>query len=449
MGHHDGKTLGRNPLLNSFEPHTEKFPEGWKPVLAARKDDGIKWLGIFQAMSGLPGGVHPQNALGALNQYLAPVRSGALQPRNEPASAAGFYDAMLAAVERHGMAFIKMDFETPNLALYMGTPNPVEAAVNNQRAYQAAAGKYLQGTINCMAHYGPGIFNTASSTVTRVAQDYRKGDPLNARQLIYNAFGNLPWAGQTVWGDHDMFHSSDPVSNKMMAVAKAVSGGTVYLSDRVDNFVKELIGPLCFRNGRILRPLAPAAPLPESLFIRPAHEPFRVVAPLPNATAAVVVYNLTDPVKQIEGYVCAEDYADASIMMQPHPGRWAQPKEGLLVYDWRERKAERLQGTFKFALPGFQDRFFLLCPILDGWAVVGRTDKYLSPAAVEVTRCTRDELVLGLPESGPLAVWIADGSLSSGDAQFLPAGGGLWVADIPIGRENMTVQIVRRGGQAR
>ena len=106
-------------------------------------------------------------------------------------------------------------------------------------------------------------------------------------------------------------------------------------------------------------------------------------------------------------------------------------------------------GTFKFALPGFQDRFFLLCPILDGWAVVGRTDKYLSPAAVEVTRCTRDELVLGLPESGPLAVWTADGSLSSGDAQFLPAGGGLWVADIPIGRENMTVQIVRRGRQAR
>ena len=31
MGHHDGKTLGKNDLLNSFEPDAKKFPEGWTP----------------------------------------------------------------------------------------------------------------------------------------------------------------------------------------------------------------------------------------------------------------------------------------------------------------------------------------------------------------------------------------------------------------------------------
>jgi hypothetical protein len=350
---------------------------------------------------------------------------------------------MLGAVKRHGMAFIKMDFESPNLDHYIGTPNPVEAAIHNQRAYQAAAGKYLQGTINCMAHYAPGIFNTANSTMTRVAQDYSKGNATNARQILYHAYGNLPWAGQTVWGDHDMFHSSDTVSNKMMAVAKAMSGGTVYLSDRVDDFATELIAPLCFKNGRILRPLAPAAPLPESLFITPAREPFRVVAPLPNATAAVVVYNLTDPVKQIEGFVRAGDYSDASIMMQPYPGKWNQPKEGLLVYDWRERKAQRLNGTLKFTITGFADRFFLLCPIQEGWSVVGRTDKYLSTAAVEVTTRTRDEIVLRMTERGPLAVWAAYGTVTSKDAQFRAGGGGLWVAEIPAGTENKTVRIER------
>ena len=417
--------------------------------MAARKEDGIKWLGLFQALSGLPPGIHPENALAELNRHLMPVPSGAVQPRNDPASATAFYDTMLQAVKRHGMAFIKMDFETPNLALYVGTPNPVEAAVNNQRAYQAAADKYLQGTINCMAHYGPGVFNTAGSAMTRMAEDYHQGDPRNAREILYTAYGNLPWAGQTVWGDHDMFHSSDTVSNKMMAVAKAVSGGTVYLSDRVDNFVKELISPLCYRNGRILRPLAPAAPLPESLFIDPAREPFRVVAPLANASAAVVVYNLTDPVKPIEGFVRAGDYTDASIMMQPYPGKWTKPREGLVVYDWRERKAQRLNGAVQFAISGFEDRFFLLCPIEEGWAVVGRTDKYLSPAAVEVTRRTRGELVLRMRESGPLAVWTADGTVSSKDAPFRAAGGGLWAAEIPAGKENVTVRIVHRGGLAR
>jgi len=449
MGHHDSKALGENRLLNSFEPNPAKFPEGWKPVMAARKEDGIKWLGLFQALSGLPNGIHPENSLGDLNRYLMPVPSGVVQPRNDPAAAAAFYDAMLAAVKRNGLEFIKMDFESNNIALYMGTPNPVEAAVNNQRAYQAAAAKYLRGNINCMAHYAAGIFNTGASAMTRMAEDYHNNDPANAREILYTAYGNLPWAGQTVWGDHDMFHSSDTVSNKMMAVAKAMSGGTVYLSDRVDTFMKELIFPLAYRDGRILRPLAPAAPLPESLFIRPAQAPFRVVAPLPNATAAVVVYNLTDPLRQIDGFVRVEDYADASIMMQPYPGKWAQPREGILVYDWRERKAQRLNGTFTFALHGFEDRFLLLCPIQDGWAVVGRTDKYLSPAAVEVVTRSRDELVLRMRESGPLAVWAADGTVSSKDAPFRPASGGLWFAELPIGIENMTVQIARRGRHGR
>ena len=238
-----------------------------------------------------------------------------------------------------------------------------------------------------------------------------------------------------------MFHSSDTVSNKMMAVAKAASGGTVYLSDRVDSFVKELIAPLCFKDGRILRPLAPAAPLPESLFIRPAAEPYRVVAPLPNGAAAVVVYNLTDPVKDIEGFVSAADYADASIMMQPYPGKWAQPKEGLVMYDWRARKARRLSGTHKFNMPGFEDRFLLLCPIQEGWAVIGRTDKYLSPAAVEVTRRTPDELVVRMTESGTLAVWTASGPVVSKDARFEDASGGLWTAEVPGDKQLVTLRI--------
>ncbi len=438
-GHHDVKRLRKTELINSFQPNPAKFPNGWAPVMAARRPDGIKWLGLFQALSGYPQGVHPENALGELNRSLMPVPSGALQPRIDASSATAFYDAMLAAVQRNGFDFIKMDFEANNLELYRGTANPVAAAVNNQRAYQAAAAKYLKGTINCMAHYAPGIFNTAGSTMTRVAQDYKKGNITNARSILYNAYGNLPWAGQTVWGDHDMFHSSDTVSAPLMAVAKAMSGGTIYLSDAVDRFNKELIAPLCYKDGRILRPLAPASPLPESLFIDPAREPFRVVAPLANGAAAVVVYNLTDPGAEIQGFAAPRDYEDAGIQMQPYPGRWRMPREGLLVYDWRARLARRLDDPWRFAMPAFSDRVLLLCPIESGWAVIGRTDKYLSPAGVEVTSRSAKALVLRVPESGPVTVWSARGRLSSKQAQFKDAGNGLWTADVPAG----TIRIER------
>ncbi|MBI1894955.1 MAG: raffinose synthase [Acidobacteria bacterium] len=448
MGHHDIKRLGRRRLLNSLDPDAQKFPQGWRPVMAARKEDGIKWLGVFQALSGYPQGIHPQNALGALNDLLMPVPSGAVQPRNDPRASAAFYDTMLASVKRHGFAFIKMDFETPNLQLYMGTPNPVEAAVNNQRSYQAAAAKYLDGTINCMAHNGPDIFNTAGSAMTRVSQDYHKGDAANARLILYHTYGNLPWAGQTVWGDHDMFHSSDTVSAKLMAVAKAVSGGTVYLSDGVDRFNKDLIAPLCYQDGRILRPLAPAAPLPESLFVDPAKDAYRVVAPLPDGAAALLIYNLTRPVQTVRATVGPDDYRAASIMMQPYPGSWEPPQEGLVMYDWRERSAAPLKGGREVQLGGFEDRFLLLCPVQEGWSVIGRTDKYLSPAAVKVISRTRDALVLEMAESGPLSLWSAAGNPVSKQAQFRPAGGGLWTADIPTGKQNFTVRIERRRAQA-
>ena len=288
--------------------------------------------------------------------------------------------------------------------------------MNNMQAYQHAVEKHLKGTINCMAHNPVCLFNTAGSNVTRVSQDYKKHDLPGAVRQIQNCYGNLPVIGQTCWGDFDMFHSSDEVSGHVMAVAKAMSGGTIYISDKVSEIAKDRVMPLCYKDGRTLRPVAPPAPLPESLFLDPigGGEAYRAIAPLANGVAAVVAYNLTDPQREVKGRVGPGDYAHASAMMQPYPGAWAVPREGLVLYDWRAGTAEKLNGERSFTLKDFNDdRFFLLCPVVDGWAVVGRTDKYLSPAAVEVVSRNAGKIVLKMVESGPLAVWSATGSPAS------------------------------------
>ena len=61
----------------------------------------------------------------------------------------------------------------------------------------------------------------------------------------------------------------------------------------------------------------------------------------------------------------------------------------------------------QFELQQFEDRFVLLCPIRDGWAVIGRTDKYLSPAAVNVLHSTADRIVLQIAEPGTVTLWRA------------------------------------------
>ena len=78
-----------------------------------------------------------------------------------------------------------------------------------------------------------------------------------------------------------------------------------------------------------------------------------------------------------------------------------------------------MNGAWRFSIPALSDRFLLMCPVREGWAVIGRTDKYLSPAAVEVTSRTRNALALRMVESGPLAVW-SDGRLGGLEGRAVP-----------------------------
>ena len=198
------------------------------------------------------------------------------------------------------------------------------------------------------AHGGLYVFNTRYSAVTRCSMDYGEGNADKAKNHLNQSFCNMLWLGQTVWGDHDMFHSSDPYSGRIMAVSKALSGGPIYLSDNPTNFVGNFIRPLCYEDGRLLRPLAPAVPLPDSIFIDPFHQPvpFGVVAPLSGNCAAIAVYNLmaTDAVTKVSAFVSADDYAAASGMIQPAIPPWKILPEGLIAYDWFAQSAVKLDG---------------------------------------------------------------------------------------------------------
>ena len=393
--------------------------------MAARNPDGIKWLGVFQALSGYPQGIHPENALGRVKPSAscpcprAPCCPASTSPPPPPSTTPCSPPSSAAASPSS-----KWIFEANNLRLYRGTANAVEAAVNNQRAYQAAAAKYLEGAINCMAHYTPGIFNTAASAMTRVAQNYHKGNAANARALLYNCYGNLPWAGQTVWGDHDMFHSSDTLSARMMAVAKAMSGGTVYLSDAVDRFNKDLIAPLCYKDGRILRPLAPAAPLSGE----PLHRPRR--GTLSRRCAARQRRRRRgglQPQRPREGNagICrpARITRTPPIMMQPYPGPLANAERrpaGVRLARAQSAAAERTVALRR-------------CPRSPTASCCCARSRTAGPSSAARTntsprpesrscRAPRAALVLRMPESGPVTIWTARGKPSSKAAQFQPAG---------------------------
>ena len=394
-GHQNG--IAEGTRLKSFTPDLRKFPEGWKPFLDMRKEDKIKWMGIWHSFDGLQNTLHPDNDFGELNNHLmrvTPANTNAktvpvkiqsadnklvdavssnqtgLVPRDNPKSSRAFYDALIGSVKEWGFDFAKIDYQLRDIWWYSGTENAVAATATNLQSMENAANRDLNGLINCMAHNPVCIFNTRYSAITRSSMDYRVGDAPKSRHHLWQSFNNTPWLSQTVWGDHDMFHSSDPYSGRMMAVSKAMSGAPVYLSDNPDKFVREYILPLGYQDGELLRPFAPGGPLPESLLIQPMEEklPYRVVAPFQDGSAAIVVYNLYSNIKfdywtkttgeteipaTVKGYISPDDYTHAADMVQPFTGKWQIPAGGLVAWDWYERKGFKLEKRLEFDLKGF------------------------------------------------------------------------------------------------
>lgn len=444
----DGHQTATGRSLKSLAPDPKKFPHGWAPVLARRSPERIRWMGLWHAFIGLWGNIAPHNDLGPLNAQFMPWGEGknaALIVKDNPAAAGAFFNALIDSARHYGFDYVKIDDQSMALSQYRGRANAVEAGADYSQALEAACQRQGRALINCMAHNAVCVFNTRFSAVTRCSIDYKLGDAARGKSHIRESYANTLWLGQTVWPDHDMFHSSDPNCGRLMAVSKALSGAPIYLSDAPKDFVRASITPLCFQDGRLLRPLAPAVPLPDSVCADAFNQPvaYRVIAPLANGCAAVAAYNLMEQAQPttISASVSSNDYIHAPGLMQPYPGPWKQPAEGVVVYDWYAGQGARLDQPYAFKLEGFSDKLLLLCPVRHGWAVVGRTDKYLSPAAVGEVTTSPARLTVKLIESGPLVIWRGEGEPQAVGVKFLPLGNGFWKTDLPVKAEKQTLVI--------
>lgn len=440
----DGFQVQEGTALKGFGPNLNRFPKGWEPLLAMRKEDKIKWFGLWHSYMGLWRGIHKENEFGSLNDDFIPFGKQ-LGPGGSKQGTQDYYDAFIGSVADYGFDFVKVD----NQSLYNNKQVDVASSVEintwmTEALENAVKERMPQGMINCMSQGTPQVHGTRYSAVSRVSIDYKLNDLAKAKAHIEQSYVNTLFQGQTVWPDHDMFHSSDPDAGVLMAISKAISGAPVYLSDNPSDFHDDFIRPLAYEDGELLRPLAPGVPLPDSVMmdVYKSGEAFRVIAPLANDCAAIVAYNLYHPEERtIEAQVSAEDYKHASGMAQPYDAPWELPVEGLVCFDWRKGIGQKLDAVHTFELIGFSDRLLLLAPIKKGWAVIGARDKYLSPVAVESVKVSRRNLELTLVESGPLVVWSSEGKPKLEGYAAKGLGSGFWQFDLAEGQRNVSVKI--------
>ncbi|MFR9651793.1 MAG: Sip1-related alpha-galactosidase [Rikenellaceae bacterium] len=306
---HEGDPWDYNTITR-FGAMDNIFPNGYEELLNYRREDKIKWMGLWLAGLGGRDGIYPENTLPQeVQDELVMTHMKALLPNGSLKSAETFYDAYIGEhIIQPGWDFSKIDFQSRTLTHYAGGEaanypiknnegafaNPFLAASNMAIALEKSLADGRKGVINCNALATFALFNLNNSVVNRCSEDYWVYDKGRARNHLHNSYATIPFMGQVVWGDHDMFHSCDSISGRMMAISKAISGGPVYLSDMPDHFVGDVIKPLCYSDGELLRPLAPAAPTEESFFTNAQTEAkiYTAFAPLKNRSVAVAAYNL-------------------------------------------------------------------------------------------------------------------------------------------------------------
>jgi hypothetical protein len=441
----DGMNSSR---MLSFKANPETFPKGFKPMMDA-KTAKIKWTGIWHTMNAHWQGLHPEHEIRELDPYLVKISKNGgldvLMPKGDSVSSQKFYNTLIGSAKKEGFDFVKIDNQNRQLAFYQGMSNPVEIVSQHAQSLECAAQELSDGLMNCFCLDLLSLMNTKYSATSRVSVDYLLNNEAKAKSHLLQSYQNTLWMGQAVWPDHDMFHSSDKFCGRMMAVSKAMSGAPIYLSDAPVDFLDKLVLPLCYSDGELLRPLAPAVPLSESVMLSALTTPqaYRVVAPLQHGAAAFVAYNLMhpSPAANVTSAFTIKDYEAAGEFIQPKAESWKAPKEGLVYYDWYEQKGGKLVNEYKFDLIGFADKLVQLSPIKNGWSVIGNPNKYLSANTVKSIDYAKNTLKIVMVESGELVVYNPSPISCPIAKKIENMGNGLWKLYLPDDQKNFEVII--------
>ena len=416
----DGWQTLKDEKLYAMEADPEKFPQGFaamKKELAGKY--GLRWLGVWHALSAFYNGIHPESALvGAYGDGLAQNEKGEYYPAPEFSRAYRFFADWYEYLRAQGVDFVKVDLQSwATYLYYQGERNPAAVAAALGSAAEAAGTVYFDGNVlNCMGMREENVFHRSYTAVSRNSKDYIPPGKVSflppdqcgfQEHAIQNAYNAL-FHGGFIRCDWDMWWSShnDALNN---AVLRAVSGGPVYVSDRVGETDPAVLMPLVFSDGRVIRCDGDGMPSRGCLL----RDPYREKVPLKvfNRIArfgVVAVFNLYRGEEALPCAVGAED---------------AEMTGDCVAYEYFSGRAEFLAAGDKrsFTLQPGEVRLYTLYPANPGIVPVGLTDKYIPGAAILYEKHFDGHTAVLLREGGRFAFY-AEKEPRAARVNGMPAG---------------------------
>lgn len=377
--------------LYAMEADPVRFPNGLAGCIAALHKEGFQ-VGMWYPATGYWHGLDPAGpAAGELRDILVTSPTGKLVSAPTPEAATRFHTAMQDMLKNAGADFVKVDNQSHFRNTYRHMLPVGEAAAAVQGAIENVTRAHFgDNLINCMGMASECMWNRAQSAICRCSDDFLpENRPWFAKHLLQCAYNSL-FQGQFYYSDWDMWWTDDAQAVKN-SVCRAVSGGPVYVSDRIGRSRKEILDPLCFSDGKLLRADGQATPARGCLLCDPrtSEEPFRIFNRV-GGCGVLAVFNLHAENAPQFGVIAP---TDAGM----HIGRYLVTEQ-MTGENFILERGE----NFSVTLPDNDTfRLYLFFPLNGKILAAGRIDKYLSPAAI----LRKSKNGLRLYEGGPLALF--------------------------------------------
>lgn len=383
--------------LYAFEGDPQRFPHGLSGCIARMKACGLQ-VGVWYPTTGYWFGIEPG---GPLFEQLAPClircADGRYVHSPELGKAFTYYHALNSFLARSGADFVKVDNQSMCRRFFRGIMPVGEAARNLHTAIEASCALHFGGRmINCMGMAGEDMWNRPLSAVSRCSDDFLPDNSAWFTKHILQCAYNSLIQGQFIWCDWDMWWTNDPQAVKN-SVLRAISGGPIYISDKLGESRADILAPLILSDGRILRTDRPAVPTADCLTEDPERSgrPFKLQS-ICGEAGVLAAFNLSHDNARVEGRLSPGDVdglADGVYAVYEHFTRTVR----ILRRD--EAVGIALDTQQDFAL-------YLMIPYRNGFAPIGLCEKFLSPRTIE--RVDGEQVTL---REGGLYAWVRDGAL--------------------------------------
>lgn len=391
----DGWLSVKDGRLYDFIPEKEKFPKGFAGMIRDIKQEGdISWFGVWHALGGYWGGVLPDSPLAERErEHLYPAVSGKLLPSPEKERGFGFYGDWYAYLRGEGIDFVKVDGQSAVKNYFENSVPLCRAARGLHQALEGGASCLDGAIINCMGMAMENMLARPASALSRSSDDFVPSKENGfGEHLIQNAYNAL-YQGQLYHCDWDMFWTrhEDAVKHGLL---RAVSGGPVYISDKIGETDAGALKPLTYLDGRLLMMDRPAWPAEDCVFTDPTREgvlKLTNTAPWGGKKAGgIAAFNLT-PAHQ------AYSFSPGDVPELPEAGRY-------LVFDYFRGEARLWGGgeTIEAELGPGGFAWYQIFPFDGDGAFLGLSEKYVGFAAVEAMYASGRGMGCVTAEQGPV-----------------------------------------------